>query len=289
MTTTIHHKIKIIRHVTGSNHTMLKIFIFAQLLFWLPLGPVYAACKQASPLDSDFPESLVVDSRVAVVEDENNTAIVSTWYDGATDRYRHGVLGDAIEPSILSVTDSEGCTVKVELSDEHVFEDLAPRLANLDGAPGYEVITIRSHQSYGAQIAVYQLVNNNLEVLANTPYIGTANRWLAPVGIADFNNDGDMDIAFVDRPHLAKVLRVWSFRDNELVQIAHRNGYSNHKIGEDFISGGIKTCDGTVSMITADAFWRRIMETKMLNDELVSEDIGAFTGTDSLTQATLCQ
>ena len=177
----------------------------------------------------------------------------------------------------------------MELDAEHVFEDLAPRLANLDGKPGVEIVTIRSHQNYGAQIAVYQLANKKLQLLASTPYIGTANRWLAPVGIADFNNDGDIDIAFVDRPHLAKVLRVWTFRDNELVQIAKKSGYSNHKIGEDFISGGIKNCSDNISMITADAYWRRIVETKMLNNELVSEDIGAFTGTDSLTQATQCK
>jgi len=89
-----------------------------------------------------------------------------------------------------------------------VFEDIAPRLANLDGVPGNEIITIRSHQNYGAQVAVYQLADNTLKLLASTPYIGTSNRWLAPIGIADLNNDGDMDIAFVDRPHLAKVLRV---------------------------------------------------------------------------------
>ena len=266
---------------------MLKIIIVLLLMPLMSAGPAYAACKQSNPADSDFPQSIV---EAWITEtDSGNTLIANAWYDGATDRYAHGVLGDAIEPSSLSVTDSDGCTVTAELNKEHVFEDLAPRLANLDGKPGTEIVTIRSHQNYGAQIAVYQLTDNKLEVLASTPYIGTANRWLAPVGIADFNNDGDMDIAFVDRPHLAKVLRVWSFRDNELVQIANKSGYSNHKIGEDFISGGIKDCGDTVSMITADARWRRIMETKMQNNELVSEDIGAFTGTDSLTQATLCK
>jgi len=261
---------------------MIKVFVCACLLL---AGQVHAACNYSDATDSDFPASQVnVD-----VTGLPTGSIASAWYDGATDRYGHGVLGDAIEPSILSVTDSKGCTVTTELGEEHVFEDLAPRLANLDGKPGAEIVTIRSHQSYGAQVAVYQLTDNKLNVLASTPYIGTANRWLAPVGIADFNNDGDMDIAFVDRPHLAKVLRVWSLRNNELVEIAKKSGYSNHKIGENFISGGIKTCDGTVSMITADAYWRRIMETKMLNDELVSEDIGAFSGTDSLTQATECQ
>jgi len=231
--------------------------------------------------DSDFPESL---SR-----SNSDTGIATAWYDGGTGRYRHGVLGDALEPSILRVTSNAGCTYSVELGRPHVFEDIQTRLADIDGQPGDEVITIRSHQNYGAQIAVYQLSNAGLELFAETPYIGTSNRWLAPIGIADLNNDGDMDIAFVDRPHLAKILRVWTYRGGELKEIASRSGYSNHRIGEDFISGGIKTCNGEKMMITADAGWRRILASTLNNDrEIHSVDIGSFDGAESFEKALEC-
>ena len=116
----------------------------------------------------------------------------------------------------------------------------------------------------------------------------TAERLVKPVGIADFNNDGDLDIAFVDRPHLAKTLRVWSYRDGELQQIASRSGYSNHRIGEDFISGGIKTCNNKTMMITADVGWSRILATVLENDELITQDIGPFEGAASFEQAMRC-
>ncbi len=258
-----------IKFLTAS--TVLSIFLFSSHV---------SACESLKSDDSDFPES--------AAQSSSDTGIATAWYDGGTGRYRHGVLGDAIEPSILRVTSTAGCTYSVELGRPHVFEDIQTRLADIDQQPGDEVITIRSHQNYGAQIAIYQLTDGGLTLLTETPYIGTANRWLAPVGIADFNNDGDLDIAFVDRPHLAKTLRVWSYRDGELQQIASRSGYSNHRIGEDFISGGIKTCNNKTMMITADVGWSRILATVLENDELITQDIGPFEGAASFEQAMRC-
>lgn len=255
---------------------MLKTIICLGLL-----GTSIQANANCDPPNSDFPESLVSAT--------NTTGIQTAWYDGATDRYSHGVLGDAIEPSILSISTNTSCDISITLDEQHVFEDIAPRLADIDNNGTAEVITVRSHQNKGAQVAIYTLGNEStLELLATTPYIGTANRWLAPVGIADFNNDGVMDIAFVDRPHLAKKLRVWSYKDSELKEIASKGGYSNHRIGEAFISGGIRLCNGTTEMITADAYWQRILSTKLINGELLSEDIGTFNGTASLTMALQC-
>ena len=254
-------------------HNILLLAVFSS-------GPLLADCIKDDSTRSDFPESLVTT--------EVTSGVQSAWYDDATDRYAHGVLGDSIEPSTLVVTDEHGCGRSVVLDKNHVFEDLAPRLADIDGTPGHEVFTVRSHRNYGAQLAIYKLATDSINLLATTPYIGTSNRWLAPVGIADFNNDGDIDIAYVDRPHLAKTLRVWSYRDGKLEQIANKAGYSNHRIGEDFISGGIKTCDGVISMITADAHWRRILETTLQNNQLVSNNVGPFSGTESIDQAMLC-
>lgn len=262
---------------------MLKTttMLFALAISSLSSETVFADCNNNHATDSDFPES--------VVSISNGNGIQSAWYDDATSRYAHGVLGDAIEPSTLVVSDDNGCTVSVVLDQAHVFEDLAPRLANMDGNAGAEVITVRSHREYGAQIAIYQLTGEALTLLTTTPYIGTSNRWLAPVGVADFNQDGDMDIAYVDRPHLAKILRVWSYRNGKLDQIANKHGYSNHRIGEAFITGGLKTCDQETTMITADGRWNRILETTVKGNQLISMDIGAFQGSESVRDALRCE
>lgn len=262
---------------------MLKI---TSVLLALAIGSlanaiVFADCLRSNSSDSDFPES--------VVYVNDSSSIQSAWYDDATDRYAHGVLGDAIEPSTLMVNDEDGCTRSVVLDQAHVFEDLAPRLADIDGNGDAELITIRSHQNYGAQIAIYQLAGDALKLLTSTPYIGTSNRWLAPVGVADLNNDGDMDIAYIDRPHLAKTLRIWSYRNGNLEQITNKTGYTNHRIGEPFITGGLKTCAEEITMITVDSRWNHILETTLKGDQLTSENIGTFNGPESIRDALRCQ
>lgn len=240
------------------------------------------AATQPTP-DTDFPESLV--------HAQASAGITSSWYDGATSRYAHGVLGDAIEATELHTTTVGGQFISLTLDAQHVFEDIAPRLADLDGDGNNEIITIRSHQNKGGQIAVYgttQAQPNRLSLVASTPYIGKSYRWLAPVGIADFNSDGAMDIAYVDRPHLAKILRVWSYTPTGLQQIAQQSGLTNHSIGHNFITGGVLDCKGQSSMITVNSDWSRVIKTHFAKGKLVSEDIGAFVDRDSANPANHC-
>ena len=103
---------------------------------------------------------------------------------------------------------------------------------------------------------------SDIAIIAATPYIGRSNRWLASIGIADFNGDGDIDIAYIDRPHLAKTLRVRTHKNGKLTEAANITGLSNHRIGDSFISGGIRTCGETPEMITADAAWKSIISTR---------------------------
>ena len=209
---------------------------------------LYAATEQLPR--TAFPESVVSTTSAA------SKGIQTAWYDGATTRYAHGVLGDAIEAGELHVKMANGSMVSLTLDAQHVFEDIAPRLADMDGDGQDEIITIRSHANKGGQIAVYGITASQpdqLSLVASTPYIGRAYRWLAPVGIADFNNDGAMDIAYIDRPHLAKILRVWSYTPTGLQQIAQKQGLTNHRIGDDFISGGVSLCGEQPAMLTVDS------------------------------------
>ena len=205
-------------------------------------------------------------------------------YSVGTHRYPHGVLGDTLEPTRLSGTTSRAY-MSLTLDDVHVFEDLAPRLADLNFDGTAEVITIRSHQNLGAQLAIYRPDpdNETFELVATTPYIGRRNRWLAPIGVADFNGDGQMDIAYVDRPHLARTLRIWSFvpgglaGTGELREIANAGGFSNHRIGEDFITGGVRDCGAGPEMVLADAGWISVMVARMVDGAIEAEPVAVFS------------
>ena len=211
--------------------------------------------------------------------------IASARYLEPTTRYAHGVLGDAIEYGALEMRVKGGKRLKLTLPETNVFEDLEPRLVDLDGDGAPEVVTVESHRDLGARLAIYG--ENGL--IAATPHIGRTNRWLAPLGAADLDGDGKIELAYIDRPHLAKTLRIWRFDNGELVHLVDQPGLTNHKIGEDFISGGIRDCGAGPEIVTASGNWSRVMVTTYGGGKVASRDAGPFTGPKSLRDAVACK
>ncbi len=217
--------------------------------------------------------------------------IFHAGFDVPTREYNHGVLGSLKETKHLAIHlrlpgDSRiTCPRGVILPRGHVFEDTAPRLVDLTGDGLPEIITVVSDAREGARLAIFDRQGRSV---AETPPIGRGNRWLAPAAIADFDGDGRIEIAYVDRPHLAKRLRIWRFDQGKLSHVADAEGLTNHRIGEEFISGGLRTCAGAPEIITANANWTRIMATRLEGQSLVSRDIGPFNGPQSLTAARNC-
>lgn len=228
-----------------------------------------------------------------VVAQNSSTKIISARFGDPTDRYAHGILGDAIEYGslALSVDLCSHCALMdrseiiITLPQNRVFEDLAPRVVDLDGDDFPEVIVVETDLGFGAQLAIYGVEGK----LAETPFLGRSHRWLAPIGATDFNGDGVMDIAYIEKPHLTKLLKIWSFEDGKLHQIAEASGLTNHRIGEDFISGGVRTCNGVPEMITVSADWQYIVATQLTDAGLVFETLGPFSGPQSIATVMDCR
>jgi hypothetical protein len=155
-----------------------------------------------------------------------------------------------------------------------VFEDIAPRVVDADGDGAADVVVVQSDPDLGAQLAVYSLRRGALVKAAATPHIGQRFRWLAPVGVADLNGDGVTDIAFVDRPHLAKTLRVWSWAPGGLTLIASLPGVTNHRIGDEVIWGGLRDCGAGPEMIMADAGFTEVVAVRLDGAELAARPLG---------------
>jgi hypothetical protein len=222
--------------------------------------------------------------------------IASAWFGGATTRYGHGVLGDAVEAGVLYVQPrgSKRCALALTLEDSAVFEDLTPRIADITGDGLDEVITIVSTIDAGAALVAYGIRDNRLTRIAGTPPIGTPFRWLAPVGTADFNDDGILDVAYVRTPHLAGILKVWSFVGGKPVLIASEAGFSNHRIGENFITGGISHCQGKPGqdeprIILPDRTWERTMEVRVANGQLVARTAASETSVQTISRLLRCE
>lgn len=186
--------------------------------------------------------------------------ITAARYGDPTTRYDHGVLGDAIEWGALTVDLSDGTRRRFVLPQDYVFEDTAPRLADLDGDGAAEVITVESSLTAGARLAVYTAQGRR----ATTAHIGRKNRWLAPVGAADFTGDGQLEIAIIITPHLAGRLELLRLDGGSLASIATLTGLTNHRIGDREIAGGIRSCGTDPEMILAQMPWRQDGDASML-------------------------
>ena len=207
-------------------------------------------------------------------------------FEGPTNRYGHGIMGDLPEWSRLCL-ETSGVEACVDLPETSVFEDMMPRLADMDGDGIPEVIVVESTTRSGASLVIYQRDGIRLKRIS-TPPIGRRNRWLSPVGIADFNQDGRMDVAFVETPHLGKVLKIFSWNDGHLVLLASATGLSNHRIGDETITSGLRECGGRTEIILPNGNWTRVFSGRFSDGQLEFEELGRFTGIENFADYLAC-
>jgi hypothetical protein len=205
--------------------------------------------------------------------------ITGARYADPTGRYDHGALGDGIEFGALVLTTTAG-RLRLTLPQARVFEDTAPRLADVDGDGAPEVIVVETDMGRGARLSVY----GEAGLIAATDYIGRTHRWLAPVGAADLDGDGTVEIAYVETPHLGRILRVVRLEGDRLVPVAE----ANHRYGEPEIEGGIRRCGGRLVVVTADAAWEHVVATELVDGRLMSRRLGPYRGPDSLKTPAGC-
>jgi len=210
--------------------------------------------------------------------------VIWAQYSNATEAYDHGVLGDRIEAEVLrAMTPLTGpCDSYAYPGEGVVFEDVTPRIADVTGDGLNDVIVIETRIDAGATLAVYGMDGQAFVKLAATPHIGRPYRWLAPAGIADFDGDGVADVAYVETPHIGGTLRIWSFAGNRAREIAAAPGFSNHRIGENFITGGLRACGHGPELVLPDAGWHQtllawygggVIETAVIADNTRPETI----------------
>jgi hypothetical protein len=179
----------------------------------------------AGPPQRPLPDGALPDGRIA----EGARDIARAWLADPTDRYGHGVLGDAIEAGSVVVERRDRRREAITLSPDAVFEDLQPRIADLGG--GDKILAVKSYLQRGAALAVIGERDGRFAVIAETPPIGAPNRWLNPAGVADFNGDGAVDIALVRMPHALGRLELWTWRGGQLHKTLELADVSNHAVG----------------------------------------------------------
>lgn len=219
--------------------------------------PVATVCSstscetQLAPGEGPVAPNGLPDGHVAIGPDGGT--IAKAWYAAPTERYRHAILGDAVEAGRLVVEMRDGTQLSLDLPQAQVFEDRTPRLIDLEGFGQTHIVTILAEQGLGASVAIFGVKAEGLVLEARSKPIGRANRWLNIAGLADFDGDGRMQIAAVETPHIGGTLKFWMVtrnkeRDLGLELSASARGFSNHQIGareqqlsasEDFDGDGV--------------------------------------------------
>jgi FG-GAP-like repeat len=199
-------------------------------------GLWYAVKREGAHIVLDFidypalakmPQGALPDGIMAIGHED----IARAWLAEPTERYDHGILGDKVEAGALEIETRDGKRHSVRLNNDAVFEDLRPRLADLNGDGHDEVIVVKSYLKRGSALAVIGLRRGRYEILAETPPLGAAHRWLDPVGIADFTGDGKPDIALVRQPHVVGALELWRWHGGHLQKIGEMPDAANHIAG----------------------------------------------------------
>lgn len=245
--------------------------------------------------------SEVSSSSAAVAEPAFFPWPISATLSDPTDRYPHNVLGNIPSLTTLTVTARicENCaepmtTARLTLPAPLVFEDVAPQLWDVTGDGRPEIVVVQSHENAGARLTVWSLRDAGDDtaplfgMIAATDFIGTRFRWLAPFGAGDFTGDGRIEIAYVETPHLGKVMRLVAIEDGKLVERAAIAGVTNHRIGQDTISGGVRTCNGRTEAVLATADWQRIVAVQWQDGALNSRDLGPLSDLGELSRALTC-
>ena len=175
-------------------------------------------------------------------------------YTNPTDRYPHGVLGDAIEAgsvTLINTLPAPAISKTIPFAPQ-VAEGIAPIWVDLDSDGVREIIVTLSDDTQGAQIVIY--AENGAQIGASTP-IGRGFRWRHLLAAAPFAPNGEIELVDVVTPHIGGIVEFLTFSGNDLETTTTINGYSSHTIGSrnlDTAIAGDFDADGIAELLLPD-------------------------------------
>ena len=196
------------------------------LIAGLPSGP-----RVVSRVDT----RALADARITIGSLDGSTAVQAVVLSDGTERYRHGILGDKVEATTVTVvsvaTHALAIRFRYVLKAPAVVEDLIPMVAPVGEGRRPALVMVKSVTRQGSSVLALGWRDTGLEPLAEGPAFGLGNRWVHVIGAADVTGDGIPVLVAVNTPHTAGVLVAYERRAASLVPLAKALGYASHVLG----------------------------------------------------------
>ena len=179
------------------------------------------------------------DARLSLVDLEGSgNGEVAALVGTSTDRYKHGVLGDAIEATSVVILERHSLEVihRYDLPAPYVFEDITLRPVRIGARD--QLALVRSGPNTGAALALLGLNADKLE-LSLGPDFGQPNRWLNPLV-------GFGEVYAVHTPHIGGVLTRYAPSEGSLSASKQLEGFSSHSINSRNLESAMVIAPGVL-------------------------------------------
>jgi hypothetical protein len=207
----------------------------------LTVQPQSQACSLA-PRTTQADQALPTEARQRIPDSQvvaGDKDLAWVWLGSPTRRYPHGALGSPVHAGSVHARartrSGDWQTLDHKLPINRVYEDRVPRLVDLDQDGKDEIVLVEADALRGASLVVLGVDHSSdrlrLIERARGPFVGSTFRWLNPVGFADFDGDGRLDLASVTTPHIGGMLYLYHYQPPALLPFAKALDVSNHRMG----------------------------------------------------------
>jgi hypothetical protein len=179
------------------------------------------------------------DARLSLVDLEGTgNGEVAALVGPSTDRYKHGVLGDAIEATSIVILERHSLEVlhRYDLPAPYVFEDITVRPVRTGARD--QLAVVQSGPNGGAALALLGLNAGKLE-LSVGPDFGQPNRWLNPLV-------GFGEVYAIHTPHIGGVLTRYAPSKGSLNASKQLEGLSSHSINSRNLESALVIAPGAL-------------------------------------------
>ncbi|PKN99355.1 MAG: hypothetical protein CVU42_08880 [Chloroflexi bacterium HGW-Chloroflexi-4] len=174
------------------------------------------------------------DARILMDEDQRLLILTDP-----TKRYDHGVLGDVLEASSITLLEMQPnlrVIRRIQIESPDVIEGISPIWADIDGDGVRDIIVTLSNDQNGARIAAY---HENGYFLAESPAFQIGHRWRHQIAVAAFGLNAHPVLVSIRTPHIGGVVEFYQYQNGKLEIVGEVEGFSSHTIGSRNLDSAI--------------------------------------------------